>query len=119
MISEKEIEILDTAVWIFGQSNMSSGGLVGQVTKCKCNETIFYVRENVRAVPSFQVSSGERWGDKNGTGKPRRSRWNLDLLAPDLYWDEFAKLVHENDGLKRPVMKARDFTWEWAESQFG
>jgi|GEM_PF-5598746 hypothetical protein len=112
------IEFVDNRIWLFGQDSTSRGGLVGQVTKCRWNgEATFYVRENIRGVGSFLVSSGERWGDKNGS-KPRRERWSLDLLATDDQWDVIAEQVRLVDIHHRPVLRSKSFTWTWAEELF-
>lgn len=102
------IEVLDKAPWIFSQDNMSNGGLIAQVTKCKINDVIFYVRENVNGVNSFEISSGERWGDKAGS-KPSRHRQVLELYAPEPVWEILKKAVEREDGLKRKVFKNRNF----------
>lgn len=114
------IEFLDTTSWIFGaKTNTGVGGLVGQVTKCRWRgRVIFYVRENVRGVDSFNISSGERWGEKVGLSKPRKARWSLDLLAPDQHWEAIAKDVQEVDPHHRPVLRNSAFTTEWAEQRF-
>lgn len=112
------IEILESTCWFFGENSVSHGGMIGQLTKCRYNRVIFYVRENLKGINSFIISSGERWGDKNGTSKPRRERWSLDLCAPTEHWDTLAALVHEQDYYKRPVLKAKRFSYHWAEQQF-
>ena len=112
------IQVLDKTIWSFGESSIKAGGMVGQLTKCKVNDIVFYVRENLKGINTFHITSGERWGDKTGMREPRKERQSLDLLAPKEHWDMIAALVHEQDHMKRPVLKAKSFTWEWAEKEF-
>lgn len=112
------INVLQVGSWVFGQSNLAgSTGLIGQVTRCELDGVEFYVRENVTAIPSFQISSAERMGDKVGR-KPSRRRQALELLAPADRWDEIAAEVKRADRLGRPVLLNRSFTWSWASSIF-
>jgi hypothetical protein len=103
------IKVLGVSCWEFGQSNLKgSSGLTGQVTRCEYQGIVFYVRENVNATPAFNISSGERWGDKVGR-KPSRFRQSLELLAPELHWEEIAQLVRQADTLGRPVLRNKLF----------
>jgi hypothetical protein len=103
------IEVLDIYYWIHNQTNCSFGGTMGQVTYCRYKDQVFYVRENLTGLPSFFISSGERWGDKIGTSKPRYERQVLELLAHPRSWAMLAEVVHQTDTLKRPVVKNRAF----------
>lgn len=79
---------------------------------------MFYVRENVAFHGGhFMVSSGERMGIKLGRLSKRHLQI-LELAAPDNDWNRIAAVVHEVDGLKRPVRKNRRFTIQWAERTF-
>lgn len=104
------ITVLDKKHWHFGGGNLPGQGCTGQVTKCAdADGIVFYVRENLNAISSFQISSGERWGDKCGK-RPRRERQSLELFAPDDQWDRLAMLVNQLDPLHRPVLKNREFS---------
>lgn len=113
------IKVLDKTSWHFGSNNCGSGGMSGQLTKCLLEgRIVFYVRENLKGINTFLISSGERWGDKEGWSTPRPERQSLDLLAPVLHWHMIAEAVREADTLNRPVHKSRTFTWKWAEKEF-
>jgi hypothetical protein len=103
------LKVLEVWYWIHQQTNLSLGGMMGQVTYCKYDGIPFYVRENLTGIPSFYISSAERWGDKVGTGKPRPERQVLELLAHPRYWDKLAEIVYRYDGLKRRVVKNKRF----------
>lgn len=112
------IEVLEKTVRFFGTNSVRYGGMIGQLTKCHYNGVIFYVRENLKGINSFYISSGERWGDKQSLSTPRRERQSLDLLAPKKMWVEIAAQVNLEDTLSRKVMRSRTFNWKWAEEQF-
>lgn len=106
-----QVEVLKTGSWTFGQTNMLTGGLSGQITKCKLRGIIFYTRENVTAIDGFQISAAERWGDKIGK-KPRAPRQSLELLVPgaeQFLWDHIAAIVKKMDTKGRPVLKSLSF----------
>jgi hypothetical protein len=112
------IQVLSITWWHHGQSNFGgSTGLSSQVTKCCHQGVVFYVRENVNGIPSFNISSGERWGDKIGR-KPRMDRQVLELACPPEYFDQLADLVRSADPLGRPVTANNRFTVQWAEMFF-
>lgn len=112
------ITVIETSRWIFGQGNIrGADGLIGQVTRCELDGVEFYVRENVTAISSFQISSAERMGDKVGR-KPSSRRQSLELLAPADKWEEISQAVKQTDTLKRPVLHNAGFTWDWAQKQF-
>ncbi len=113
------IRVIAVNIWSFGETNTSEGGLVGQVTHCMYKNWIpFYVRESVRGIHSFFISSGERWGDKVGR-KPRAARQVLELRAPGLWWQEIADAVREMDTLKRRVLPNRNFNRDFIRDIFG
>lgn len=102
---------------IFGQSNMGgTSGLIGKVTKCMIKGVVVYTREMANGIDSFQISSGERWGDKVGH-TPSKARQALELCAPAEVWDEIAEVVKAADQVKRPVRKNKLFTIKWAEAK--
>lgn len=111
------IKVLNTAVWIHSQNSCSSGGLCSQVTMCEWNDIIFYVRENVNGVNSFEISSAERWGDKNGS-TPARRRQTLELMAPGEHWSDIRKLVLAADPLRRPVKQNQNFNEAFIKTIF-
>lgn len=113
------MEVLQTAPWYFGQANVDKNGtgLTGQLSKCRHDGVVFYVRENVNQSESFLVSSGERWGDKTGA-RPSKRRQVLEISAPMPHVKALAVLVAKADALKRPVLINRRFTAQWAEDYF-
>lgn len=111
------IKVLATTSWIFSRDNCHEGGQIGQITKCEYEGIIFYVRENINGIPSFNISSGERWGDKTGK-QVRKERQSLEVCADVKHWPLISKIVKEADNLKRPVRLNIQFTKQWAESQF-
>lgn len=114
-----KITVVERTSWHFGKNNCGYGGMSGQLTKCLFEDNIeFYVRENLKGIDTFLISSSERWGDKQSLGSPRKARQSLDLLAPEQHWDRIAEAVREADCHKRPVYKAKGFTWKWAEGEF-
>jgi hypothetical protein len=113
------IRVIAINIWSFGETNTSEGGLVGQVTHCMYKNWIpFYVRESVRGIYSFFISSGERWGDKVGR-VPRHSRQVLELCAPEPWWKEISDAVHKGDLLKRRVLPNRNFNRAFIKEIFG
>jgi hypothetical protein len=58
-------------------------------------DTVFYVRENVTP-EGAQV---------------------LELCAPEADWARIAGIVGCEDSVRRPILKAQDFTPEWAEAE--
>jgi hypothetical protein len=111
------IEILSRASWSVHRDGINHlGGIEGQVTRCRSEGVLFYVRENV-ALAHFRISSGERQALKAGR-VARRHPQILELLAPAAVWDQLAELVHTADQLGRTVRRNRLFTWAWAERLF-
>jgi|SRR5579859_6395739 len=101
--NDGRLVVLNVWTWTHQETNLSLGGIIGQVTHCKYNEIPFYVRENLTGIPSFYISAGERWGDKVGTGKPRSERQVLELLAHPSDWKRLAEVVRQYDSSNRPV----------------
>lgn len=64
----------------------------GQVTKCRLENDVFYVRENL--VGGKQV---------------------LELLAPDPAWKKIEGVIRLEDSMGRDVVRNPEFTVEWAE----
>jgi len=113
------IRVIDTNFWSFGETNASEGGLIGQVTRCMYKDRIpFYVRESLRGIDSFYISSGERWGDKIGR-IPRAGRQVLELCAPRPWWTEIAVVVKQIDHLNRTVLPNRNFNGAFIRDVFG
>jgi hypothetical protein len=112
------IEIITTGYWHHSGANMGGivSGLSSQITICRHEGTVFAVRENCNAIPMFNISSGERWGDKIGH-RPSAKRQCLELLAPEEQWEEIAAVVKKADGLNRPVYKNNAFTFNWITKQ--
>jgi hypothetical protein len=109
--------VLDQVPWTvhWGGIDNPSGGLEGQLTKCRLGDTVFYVRENIAFMGGhFMVSSGERMGWKQGRLSGRHAQI-LELAAPEHDWERIAAVVQGADALKRPVRKNRRFTAKWAE----
>src|SRR5438128_2088002 len=104
--AEMAIEILAKACWSIHWGGINHlGGLEGQVTRCRLEKVIFYVRENV-ALDHFHISSGERQALKAGRVSSRHPQV-LELLAPTRIWDALAELVRQADSLGRPVRRNR------------
>ena len=113
------IRIIDISTWSFAQTNIGEGGLVGQVTRCMYKGRVpFVVRESVRGIEPFFISSGERWGDKVGQ-TPRSARQVLELFAASRWWTEIADAVHDADLLKRRVLPNRSFNRAFIRKVFG
>jgi hypothetical protein len=64
----------------------------GQVTKCRLENDVFYVRENL--VDGKQV---------------------LELLAPDQVWKKIEGVIRLEDSMGREIVRNPEFTVEWAE----
>ncbi len=111
------IEILGQTTWPVHWGGINRlGGVEGQLTRCRHNGVLFYVRENLQ-LDHFHLSSGERQGLKAGR-LSRRHPQVLELLAPARLGAQLAELVRQTDSLDRPVRRNRYFTWAWAERQF-
>ncbi len=111
------MEILAKTTWRihWGGLKHPQGGLDGQLTKCRWNGWIFWVRENVRLFGGhFGISSGERMALKEGRLAKRHAQV-LELCAPSSGWDEIALAVKAADALHRPVLRNRNFTESWAK----
>ena len=122
------VEVLRKTLWRFGFDGQSTchyggeglhrmSGLEGQLSHCRLGIIEFFVRENLTGIDSFHISSGERYGDKAGK-TPRSSRQSLELCCVQEHWEEVATAVREADSIKRPVVKSKRFTKEWAEHIF-
>jgi hypothetical protein len=92
-----------------------SGGIDGQLTKCRLADgLVFYVRENC-ARDHFNTSAGERMAMKRG--EKTRGVDVLELCCPADRWDEVAALVGRADAMRRPVRRNQRFTAAWAERE--
>lgn len=114
------MQVLAIGFWEFGGGIMPGQKLIGQITKCRIDGVLCYVRENLDGRMSFYISSGQRWAEKGGNYAdrgPMANRQILELVAPSLEWDRITALVHRADRLKRPVRRNRTFTKLWAETQ--
>jgi len=95
---------------------LAYNGPISQVTECLDIEgrRRFWVRENIR-IPGgfFYVNSNQRWGLKGGADLPRGTVQILELAVhADLRdsWGRIAAMVHEADGLHRPVHRNAGWT---------
>lgn len=111
------IKIIEKKLWHFSKTNEGSGGLVGQVSKCRFEGVVFYVRENVTGIDSFTISFGDRWGDKIGS-KPSPGRQVLEILAPKHFIPFLKRKVTESDQLKRRVITNSSFNKKFIDSIF-
>jgi hypothetical protein len=111
------IEWIKYGFWNFGNADFSHGlnGMVGQVTHCKADGIEFWTRENTNGVPTFLISSAERWGEKAGA-TPRKERQSLELYVPnpDL-WDKIFEVVKANDTVPRRIMQNKQFNRAWLD----
>jgi hypothetical protein len=90
--------------------------LIGQLTECEHEGVVFWVREALDKRTLFNVSSGERRGQKvNG---PSRNRQSLELCCSEEHWERIAELVQQADALNRPVLRNRRFTRQWIDKQW-
>jgi hypothetical protein len=87
-------------------------GVTSEVTKCRYQGKVFYVRENYNGVPSFYQHSNHRMAIKTMHIDPHLQ--TLELCCPDDLFTELATTIHEFDHLKRPVRKNSKFTYKWA-----
>lgn len=112
-----KIEVLATAQWEVHYRGLNNpcGGSWGQVTKCRLNGQVFYVRENL-AGKNFYLCSAARLGLKAETIS--KLPQVLELLAPADLWEELAQAVRQADQMDRPVRRNLRFTWAWAEKLF-
>lgn len=117
------IEVLDTTWWSVvsgGTWAGSCGGMSGQLTKCRLEGVVFYVRENMGGVDRFFTSSSARLGMKKGQ-MPSGSTQVLDLCAPAERWEAIAAAVRAEDakvGEPRQIRHHLQFTVAWAEERF-
>lgn len=111
------LELVKYGFWNFNVDNSGhASGLVGQITHCTFEGATFYTRENVNAIPTFLISSNERWGEKAGN-KPRKERQSLELYVPNPdKWAQIVEVVKAADPLKRPVLKNREFNQKWIDN---
>jgi hypothetical protein len=92
------------------------GGLEGQLTKCRLDGVVFYVRENIAIRGGhFGISSAERMDWKQGRLASRHLQV-LELAAPADYWERIAEVIHDVDAFRRPVRRNRRFSARWAEA---
>lgn len=65
----------------------------GQVTKCRLEDDVFYVREN--------LADGKQV---------------LELLAPEVAWSKIERIIKLEDSMGRAVVRNPEFTEAWAEA---
>lgn len=110
------LTVLATGRWSVhwgGLLHGSSGGIDGQVTKCRLPDgLVFYVREN-GARDHFNTSGGERMAMKRG--EKTSAVDVLELCCHPAWWDRVARLVEQVDTKRRRVRPNRNFTRAWAE----
>lgn len=90
--------------------------VLGQLTKCKWKNIVFFVRENCNATSTFLMTSNARMGFK--ADKVPDHYQSLELCAPNSFKEQLKKIVYNLDPLKRPVLFNRKFTFKWADKQF-
>lgn len=93
----------------------NNAGVEFQVTECEHGGRRFFVRENFR-YDTFTSNSGVRWGLQQGHSV--RGANVLELACEPEHFDELSRIVHEADGLKRPVVGNRTFTLRTALRHF-
>jgi hypothetical protein len=98
-----ELRVLATGKFRRFQGNHANcSGVEFQVTECEHNGRRFFVRENFR-YDTFTSVSGVNV---------------LELACAAEHFDELSRIVHEADGLKRPVVRNRTFTLRTAPRCF-
>lgn len=99
--------------WSFGGGVDHLQKMVGQVTVCVTRDgRRFAVRENLDSRSSFNVNSGQRWGEKSG--RISSLRQCLEVVSEDKSdQTELVKLVEKHDTKRRPAKTNRQFTWTW------
>lgn len=111
-----ELRVLATAKFRRFQGNHANcAGVEFQVTECEHNGRRFFVRENFR-YDTFTSNSGVRWGLQQGHSVSGVNV--LELACEPDHFDELSRIVHEADGLKRPVVRNRTFTLRTAPRCF-
>lgn len=110
------LRVLATAKYRRFQGNYANcAGVVFQVTECEHGGWRFFVRENFR-YDTFTSNSGVRWGLQQGHSVSGVNV--LELACEPKHFAELSRIVHEADGLKRPVMRNRTFTLRTAPRYF-
>lgn len=93
--SENEpVETQGSPIEVLGSKKFPSGA---QLTKAKVDGIVCYIRENV-------TPEGEQI---------------LELCVSEQVWDRCAQVIKLEDSLKREIRRNADFTWPWAEKEFG
>lgn len=111
-----ELRVLATAKYRRFQGNHANcSGVEFQVTQCEHAGRRFFVRENFH-YDTFTSNSGVRWGLQQGHSV--RGVNVLELACELEHFDELSRIVHEADGLKRPVVRNRTFTLRTARRYF-
>lgn len=111
-----ELRVLATAKFRRFQGNHANcAGVEFQVTECEHSGRRFFVRENFR-YDTFTSNSGVRWGLQQGHSVSGVNV--LELACAAEHFDELSRIVHEADGLKRPVVRNRTFTLRTAPRYF-
>jgi hypothetical protein len=111
-----ELRVLASAKFRRFQGNYANcSGVEFQVTECESGGQRFFVRENFR-YDTFTSNSGVRWGLQQGHSV--RGVNVLEIACAPGQFDELSRIVHETDGLKRPVVRNRTFTLRTAPRYF-
>lgn len=111
-----KLRILATAKYRRFQGNHANcAGVEFQVSECEHGGRRFFVRENFR-YDTFTSNSGVRWGLQQGHSV--RGVNVLELACAPRQFDELSRIVHEADGLERPVVRNRAFTLRTAPRYF-
>lgn len=110
------IKVIQQWAWEQGQNNTADGGLVGLLSLCDMRGVKFWVRENV--VKGFEMSSGERWGDKRGA-TPAKHRQilevHIDAKISERSMQILRALVRRADAHHRPVHPNKAFNQKWID----
>lgn len=77
----------------------------GQVTKCRLDGVVFYLRESLAVDEAMTDVFGER-----------PTKQVLELLAPESSWKRIENVVKMEDSLKREIVRNPEFTAAWAEA---
>ncbi len=111
-----ELCVLATAKYRRFQGNHANcAGVEFQITECEHAGRRFFVRENFH-YDTYTSNSGVRWGLQQGHSV--RGVNVLELACELEHFDELLRIVHEADGLKRPVVRNRTFTLRTARRYF-
>lgn len=87
-------------------------GVLTEVTQCKFEGNLFYIREAFNGIPSFLQHSNHRMAIK--TVHIEAELQVLELCCPDQLFERLSCMITAFDHLHRPVRKNSKFTYKWA-----